>query len=107
MTAVTKVNLIRLGSGHQRYHLDEVAYVLLSEYLEWTRTGLRDEPEREEALCDLEGLIGTKLAVLLHAGQRIITRADMEAVFADLGTDGFLRGLARCGRNRCPWGYSP
>ena len=99
MKAVTKVNLIRLGSDCHRYILDDVAYVLLHRYLEWTCTGLCDEPEREEVLRDLEGSIGARLTVLLHAGRRIITRADVETVFAELGTDDFLGGLAPCGRH--------
>jgi hypothetical protein len=81
---VLKVNLVTLGSGGGQYRLDDPAYELLYRYLAWTRGGLRDEPEREEALQDLEGLIGAHLAALLQAGERILTRADVESVCTDL-----------------------
>ncbi|HEV2703949.1 MAG TPA: hypothetical protein VGV09_20150 [Steroidobacteraceae bacterium] len=90
MTTVIKINPIRLDSGAMRYYLDDAAHILLREYLEWTRNGLHDDPETEPALRELEGSIGARLAVVLNGARRRITRADLQAVFAGLGSDDFL-----------------
>jgi hypothetical protein len=87
---VIRINLIKLGNDAVRYYLDDSAYLLLHEYLEWTRNGLHGDPETEAALGDLEASMGARLAVVLRGGRRIITRADLEALFADLGSDDFL-----------------
>jgi hypothetical protein len=86
---MNKVNLIDLGSDSRLYALDDTAYALLRQYLEWTRFGLEDDPERDEALRDLERLIGEKLAGLLHARRRVIRDTDLATVFAELGTRDF------------------
>ena len=90
MTLVIKINLIKLGPGAVRYYLDDASYDLLREYLDWTRKGLHGDPETDDTLRDLEGSIGERLALALHGARRRITRADLKAVFAELGSEDFL-----------------
>jgi phage shock protein C len=83
---MNKVNLISLSGDSQQYSLDEGAYELLCQYLERSRVRLREDPDKDEVIRDLERSIGEKFANLLRAGQRLLTSADVEAAIAQVGT---------------------
>lgn len=73
-------------SGHPTmFRLDENAYDILRQYLESARLHLKDDPDYEDVLRDLEQSIGEKLAALLHSGEQVIHIADVKAVLEQVG----------------------
>jgi phage shock protein PspC (stress-responsive transcriptional regulator) len=82
MQTVIQVSL----SGHSTaFQLDEAAYKTLQSYLEQARARLKRDPDHEEILRDLEQSIGEKLANLLRAENRVISRKEVDAVLAQVG----------------------
>jgi phage shock protein C len=80
-----KVNLVSLGADARQYSLDDGAYAHLYDYLERARVRLHADPDRDEVLRDLEQSISEKFANLLREGERVLTRADVEAALAQVG----------------------
>lgn len=82
MQTVIQISL----SGHSTaFQLDEEAYRALQGYLARARSRLKRDPDRDEILRDLEQSIGEKLASLLGSGNRVIGRADIDAVLKQVG----------------------
>jgi len=81
-----KVIQISLGGHALMFQLEEDAYSALQSYLERARTRLNRDPDRDEVLRDLEQSIGEKLVNLLHSGNRVINRREVDAVLEQVGT---------------------
>jgi phage shock protein C len=54
------------------------------QYLESARWRLKDDPDYEDVLRDLEQSIGEKVAAQLHSGEQVINRADVKTVLSRL-----------------------
>lgn len=73
-------------SGHPTvFRLDEDAYDVLRHYLENARLRLKDDPDHEDVLRDLEQSIGEKFAARLHSGESVINIADVKTVLEQVG----------------------
>lgn len=82
MQTVIQIHL----SGHPTlFQLDEDAYQELQRYFDRAKRRLKADPDREEVLLDLEQSIGDKLAHLLRAESRVVTRAEVSAVLEQVG----------------------
>lgn len=82
MQTVKQISL----SGHPvMFRLNEDAYDILWQYLERARLRLKDDPDHEEVLRDLEQSIGEKLATRLSSNEQVIHIADVNAVLAQVG----------------------
>lgn len=79
------MNQISLSGHPALFRLDEGAYEVLRRYLERARQALKEDPDQEEVMRDLEQSIGEKLANLLQTDERIVTIADVNAVLAEVG----------------------
>src|SRR5262245_43157206 len=82
MQTVIQISL----SGHATsFQLDEDAYNALRAYLDRARARLRRDPDRDEIVADLEQSIGDKLASLLQAAPRVVTRKEIDAILDQVG----------------------
>jgi phage shock protein C len=82
MQTVIQISL----SGHSAmFRLDEDAYNALRSYLDRARVRLKNDPDRDEVLCDLEQSIGDKLTLLLRSENRIVNRGEVDSVLMLVG----------------------
>lgn len=82
MQKVTQISL----SGHSvMFRANDDAYDVLWRYLERARLNLKDNPDHEEVLNDLEQSIGEKFLALLGSDEQVITVADVNTVLAEIG----------------------
>ena len=73
-------------SGHPAmFQSDEAAYEVLRRYFERARLRLKDDPDHEEVIRDLEQSIGEKLAELARAGVHVVGVAHINAVLEETG----------------------
>lgn len=73
-------------SGHSTmFRLDADSYDELRQYLESARRRLKDDPDQEEVMRDLEQSIGNKLAAWPRSGESVISLAEVEAILAEVG----------------------
>lgn len=73
-------------TGHDvEFRLDDEAHRLLARYLDEARSRLRDDPDREGIIADLETSIGDRLEALLTPPKDRITGSDMGTVLAAIG----------------------
>ena len=73
-------------SGHSAmFRLDVDAFDALRQYLERAREHLREEPDSEEVMHDLEQSIGEKLAGRLRSDQDVLNLADVDAILTEIG----------------------
>lgn len=80
MKKVFSINL----NGHA-YQIDEDAYELLQRYLERAALDLRDNPDRDEILSDLEQAIAEKGARFLGAHRSVLAHGDIEQILKEMG----------------------
>jgi len=80
-----KTIVIGLTGHADRYRLDEDVYDRLTRYLDRAGVRLRDDPDREEVLADLERSIGDKLATALGSADRLVIAVDIDGVLDDVG----------------------
>ena len=82
MQTVIQISL----SGHATsFALDEDAYRSLRAYLDRARSRLRRDPDRDEILRDLEQSIGDRLASLLQAQARVVSRSEIDSILDQVG----------------------
>lgn len=73
-------------SGHPGVlRSSEDGFNALSVYLERARLGLKNDPDQEEVLRDLEQSIGEKLQARLQSAEQILELRDVQAVLAEVG----------------------
>ena len=73
-------------TGHEaQFQLDEAAYARLERYLDGAARRLRDDPERDEVVGDLERSIGDKLTALVGPERRLATTTDIDGVLEQIG----------------------
>ncbi|WP_051304051.1 PspC domain-containing protein [Calidithermus chliarophilus] len=80
-----KVINISLSGHPNMFQADEAAYDVLRQYLERARARLKNDPDREEVIRDLEQSIAEKLAVVVGSGVEVMGIADVNAVLEEIG----------------------
>jgi phage shock protein PspC (stress-responsive transcriptional regulator) len=83
-----KTIIVKLTGHAERYELDEDAHGQLARYLDGAAARLQDDPDRSEILLDLERSIGDRLTAALGTEDRLVTRADIDAVLDEIGAVG-------------------
>jgi len=79
------VKQINLSGHHTIFRLNEDAYDALRQYLEQARLSLKDDPDHEDVLRDLEQSIGEKLAARMRSGEQVINITDVSTVLEQVG----------------------
>lgn len=77
--------VITINLGGTAYQLEETGYDALSAYLEAAGARLRQNPDRDEILSDIETSIGEKFRGRLSAHKNVVTAAEVAAVLAEMG----------------------
>lgn len=83
-----RVTQMRLNGHSVLFPANEDAYDLLWRYLERARLNLKDDPDHEEVIGDLEQSIGEKFLALLGSDKQVISLADVNIVLAEMGPVG-------------------
>jgi len=65
--------------------LEAEGYERLRAWLDESAARLRDNPDRDEILSDLEQSLADKCAAVLLAGRQFVSRAEIERMLAELG----------------------
>ncbi len=77
--------VITINLGGTAYQLEETGYDALRAYLEAAGERLRQNPDREEILSDIEASIGEKFRGRLSAHKNVVTAVEVAAVLAEMG----------------------
>lgn len=93
--------VITINRGGTAYQLEETGYDALRAYLEAAGERLRQNPDREEILSDIEASIGEKFRGRLNAHKNVVTAAEVAAVLAEMGPieDGSAHASAESSAN--------
>lgn len=77
--------VITINLGGNAYQLEEAGYDALRIYLETAAARLKDNPDREEILSDIEGAIAEKFRALLGSHKTVVVAREVAAVLAEMG----------------------
>jgi len=80
---MNKVITIHLGGV--AYQLEDAGYDALREYLETAKGRLRDNPDRDEILSDIERAIAEKFATRLSPNKNVVLEKEVTDVLAEMG----------------------
>jgi phage shock protein PspC (stress-responsive transcriptional regulator) len=77
--------LITVSLNDLAFQIEEEGYKALRQYLDRAKKGLRDNPDRDEILGDLERAIAEKCSALLVPGKTIVTSAEVAKILEQVG----------------------
>jgi len=77
--------VITINLGGTAFQLEDTGYDALRAYLDAAGARLRQNPDREEILSDIESSIGDKFRARLSAHKNVVTSAEVAAVLAEMG----------------------
>ncbi|HUC83812.1 MAG TPA: PspC domain-containing protein [Candidatus Acidoferrales bacterium] len=77
--------VITINLGGNAYQLEEGGYDLLRAYLESAAARLRNNPDRDEILSDIEGAIAEKFRGLLASHKTVVETKEVSKVLAEMG----------------------
>jgi phage shock protein PspC (stress-responsive transcriptional regulator) len=77
--------VININLGGNAYQLEEGGYDALRAYLESAAARLKDNPDRDEILLDIERAIAEKFRALLASHKNVVEAKEVNAVIADMG----------------------
>ncbi|MFA5129561.1 MAG: PspC domain-containing protein [Patescibacteria group bacterium] len=77
--------IISIHLNGKSYQIEEDGHSTLTHYLERASASLRDNPDKQEILTDLEQSIGDKFSARLHAGKDVITEQEIKDVLEEMG----------------------
>jgi phage shock protein PspC (stress-responsive transcriptional regulator) len=83
--------VITINLGGNAYQLEEAGYDALRAYLETAAARLKENPDRDEILLDIERAIAEKFRSLLASHKNVVETKEVNAVIAEMGpvqTDG-------------------
>jgi phage shock protein PspC (stress-responsive transcriptional regulator) len=77
--------VIIVSLGNNAYHIEEDGYRALRTYLDRARSGLKNNPDAEEILGDLERAIAEKCTGALSDGKNVVTTEDIAGILQQMG----------------------
>jgi phage shock protein PspC (stress-responsive transcriptional regulator) len=77
--------VITINLGGNAYQLEEGGYDVLRAYLETAATRLKNNPDRDEILLDIERAIAEKFRALLASHKNVVEAKEVNAVIAEMG----------------------
>jgi phage shock protein PspC (stress-responsive transcriptional regulator) len=77
--------VVTINLGGNPYQLDEPAYAALRAYLESAAHALRNNPDKDEIVADLESAIAQKADGYLGPGKSVVGEADMARILSEMG----------------------
>src|SRR5215831_16351777 len=67
------------------YQLEEPGYNLLRDYLERAESRLKDSPDRNEVMADLEQAVGEKCRAVLGPHKTVVNTPEIEKIIEEMG----------------------
>jgi phage shock protein PspC (stress-responsive transcriptional regulator) len=77
--------VITINLGGNAYQLEEGGFDALRAYLETAAAQLKNNPDRDEILLDIERAIADKFRALLSANKNVVEAKEVNAVIAEMG----------------------
>jgi len=77
--------VIAINLNGNAYHVEEAGYDALMAYLDTAQRQLRDNPDRDEILGDLEQAIGEKCRRFLSAHKTVVSAAEVNQIIKEMG----------------------
>jgi phage shock protein PspC (stress-responsive transcriptional regulator) len=77
--------VININLGGNAYQLEEGGYDALRAYLETASARLKDNPDRDEIVLDIERAIADKFRALLTNHKNVVEAKEVSAVLAEMG----------------------
>jgi phage shock protein PspC (stress-responsive transcriptional regulator) len=77
--------VITINLGGNAYQLEEGGYDVLRAYLETAAARLKNNPDRDEILLDIERAIAEKFRALLASHKNVVEAKEVNAVIAEMG----------------------
>jgi phage shock protein PspC (stress-responsive transcriptional regulator) len=77
--------VITINLGGNAYQLEEAGYEALRAYLEAAVARLKDNPDREEIILDIERAIAEKFRALLASHKNVVETKEVNSVIAEMG----------------------
>jgi phage shock protein PspC (stress-responsive transcriptional regulator) len=99
--------VITINLGGNAYQLEEGGYDALRAYLETAATRLKNNPDHDEILSDIERAIGEKFRALLAGHKNVVETKEVNTVIAEMGsietdTDAAAGGAPNPGKPEAP-----
>lgn len=77
--------VITINLGGTAFQLEDGGYDALRAYLDHAAERLRNNPDREEIIADIEQAIGEKFRGRLNAYKNVVTAAEVQGLLAEMG----------------------
>lgn len=78
-------HVITINLNGIAYQLEEAGYAALRTYLDRAGASLKDNPDKEEILMDLERAIAEKCDKVLNANKNVVTEKEMLQIIEEMG----------------------
>jgi phage shock protein PspC (stress-responsive transcriptional regulator) len=85
---MTMQKVIAINLNGNAYHVEESGYDALIAYLDAAQRTLRDNPDRDEILADLEQAIAEKCQRFLGAHKTVVSAAEVDQIVKEMGPVG-------------------
>ncbi len=82
---MTMQKVIAINLNGNAYHVEEAGYDALIAYLDTAQRQLRDNPDRDEILADLEQAIAEKCRRFLSANKTVVLAAEVDQIIREMG----------------------
>ena len=82
---MTMQKVISINLNGNAYHVEEAGYDALIAYLDTAQRQLRDNPDRDEILADLEQAIAEKCRRFLSAHKTVVSAAEVDQIIKEMG----------------------
>jgi phage shock protein PspC (stress-responsive transcriptional regulator) len=77
--------VVNISLNGVAYQLEEPGYNLLRDYLERAEARLKDSPDRNEVMADLEQAIGEKCRAVLGPHKTVVNTPEVEKIIEEMG----------------------
>lgn len=77
--------VVTINLNGNPYQLDETAYAALSGYLAETAEALKNNPDRDEIIADIEQAIADKCLGFIGPGRSVISKTEMDRALEEMG----------------------
>src|SRR5690242_987067 len=77
--------VITINLNGNAYQLEEAGYEALRDYLDRAARQLKDNPDRDEIMADIEQAIADKCRAVLSAYRNVVSAQDIKTIIAEMG----------------------
>jgi phage shock protein PspC (stress-responsive transcriptional regulator) len=77
--------VVIVSLDNNAFHIDDDAYAALQRYMERAKAGLKNNPDVDEILGDVERAISVKCSAVLTPSKNVVSGEEMKAILEEVG----------------------